>query len=102
MVQKIYGSQGYRASAGLRAGAQTMGTPGARAQAAEAAQAPAAAPHFATTHGVPFVYDGMAELVVTGGATGRRYRFAARGSRLVVDPLDAPAMRQTPKLRCLG
>jgi len=84
LVQKIYGSQGMRA------------------QAEQAAQAPAPAPHFATPPGVPFVYDGMAELVVTGGATGRRYRFAARGARLIVDPLDAPAMRQMPKLRCLG
>jgi hypothetical protein len=51
---------------------------------------------------VAFVYDGVAALVVTGSATGRRYRFAARGARLMVDPQDAPAMRRTPKLRCLA
>jgi hypothetical protein len=91
MVQKIYGSQGYSASAqeGMRA-------------AQGAVEAPAGAPHFATPPGVAFVYDGVAALVVTGSATGRRYRFAARGARLMVDPQDAPAMRRTPKLRCLA
>lgn len=93
MVQKIYGSQGYSASAGLRASAHG---------AARGAEAPASPPHFAAPAGVPFIYDGVPELIVTGGATGRRYRFAARGARLVVDPLDAPTMRQTPKLRCLA
>jgi hypothetical protein len=52
--------------------------------------------------GVAFVYDGVRELVVTGSVTGRHYRFAARGARLLVDALDAPTMRQTPKLRCLA
>lgn len=92
MVQKIYGSQGYSA------GAQD----GMRAAQPAVVEAPASAPHFATPPGVAFVYDGLAALVVTGSGTGRRYRFAARGARVMVDPLDAPAMRQTPKLRCLA
>ncbi|MYN07988.1 hypothetical protein [Pseudoduganella aquatica] len=98
VVQKIYGSQGYSASAGLRASAQDS----MRAAQPAVAETPAGMPHFATPAGVPFVYDGLAALVVTGSATGRRYRFAARGVRLMVDPLDAPTMRQTPKLRCLA
>lgn len=52
--------------------------------------------------GVLFVYDGMAELVVTGSVTGRRYRFAARGARLAVAPADAPAMALLPRLRRLS
>jgi hypothetical protein len=46
-----------------------------------------------------FVYDGVAGLIVTGRATGRRYRFAKRGARLVVDPGDAALLEMTPKLR---
>jgi hypothetical protein len=49
--------------------------------------------------GVMFVYDGVAGLVVSGRVTGRRYRFTERGARLVVDPLDAPHVDGTPKLR---
>jgi hypothetical protein len=100
MVQKTYGAQGYSASAGPRASAQGMDAQAA--QTTQPAPAPAAAPHFATPPGMPLVSDGVPELVVTGSATGRRYRFAARGARLLVDPLDAPAMRQTPRLRCLA
>ncbi|KQW93247.1 hypothetical protein ASC94_11320 [Massilia sp. Root418] len=88
MVQKIYGAQ--------------SGAHGFAHGTAPPAEAPAGGTHFATPPGVPFVYDGTRELVVTGGATGRRYRFAVRGARLLVDPLDAPTMRQTPKLRCLA
>ncbi|WP_377704648.1 hypothetical protein [Pseudoduganella sp. UC29_71] len=95
VVQKIYGAQGYGAADGVRASA-AQGVHG------PASGAPASAPQFAAPPGVAFVYDGMRELVVTGGVTGRRYRFTARGARLLVDALDAPAMRQTPKLRCLA
>lgn len=94
VVQKIYGSQGYGA-AGLRASA-------AQSLRGPASEAPAGAPQFAMPPGVAFVYDGVRELVVTGSVTGRRYRFAARGARLLVDALDAPTMRQTPRLRCLA
>lgn len=49
--------------------------------------------------GVTFVYDGVAGLIVSGPMTGRRYRFAERGARLVVDALDAPHFDGMPKLR---
>ncbi|SFU51118.1 hypothetical protein [Pseudoduganella namucuonensis] len=52
--------------------------------------------------GVPFVYDGQATLIVTGSATGRRYRFAGRGDRVAVDPRDAPGLMAMEKLRRLA
>lgn len=52
--------------------------------------------------GVPFVYDGLATLIVTGSATGRRYRFAGRGDRVALDPRDAPGLMTMEKLRCLA
>jgi hypothetical protein len=48
---------------------------------------------------VSFVYDGVAGVIVTGHATGRRYRFGERGARLVVDARDARFLDATPKLR---
>lgn len=112
MVQKVYGSQGYSASAqdGMRgapvgAVSATTGavpaTAGAAGAAAPVAAVGAVATQFAAPPGVPFVYDGVAPLLVTGGATGRRYRFAERGARVLVDPLDAAGMRHLPRLRCL-
>lgn len=86
-----------QAARGSATGAQA-GPPGGRSVPLP----PASTVQYAVQAGVPFVYDGLAELVVTGSATGRRYRFAARGARLMVDALDAPAMRNTPKLRCLA
>ena len=64
----------------------------------------AAAPSPSVSHGpgptgVTFVYDGVTGLIVTGRATGRRYRFAERGARLIVDPHDAPLLEMIPKLR---
>jgi hypothetical protein len=101
-VQKIYGAHGYGA-AGLHASAaQGVRGPASGAPASAPASTPASAPQFAAPPGVAFVYDGVRELVVTGRVTGRRYRFAARGARLLVDALDAPTMLQTPKLRCLA
>jgi hypothetical protein len=48
---------------------------------------------------VEFIYDGAAGVIVTGHATGRRYRFGERGARLVVDARDARFLDVTPKLR---
>lgn len=56
-------------------------------------------PHHPGPAGVVFVYDGVAELIVTGRTTGRRYRFTERGARLIVDSHDAPLLEMTPKLR---
>lgn len=49
--------------------------------------------------GIFFTYEGATGLVVIGRPTGRRYRFAERGARLAVDPVDATAMTTIPKLR---
>ncbi|CAN7392044.1 hypothetical protein LJR289_002342 [Pseudoduganella sp. LjRoot289] len=102
VVQKIQAARG--GPAGEQSGVQgrwaarmAAGVPFATPATASPAQMQRAAPT-----GVPFIYDGLPELVVTGSATGRRYRFAARGARLMVDALDAPSMRKTPKLRCLA
>ncbi len=55
--------------------------------------------HVLAGTGVEFIYDGAAGVIVTGHATGRRYRFGERGARLVVDARDARFLDATPKLR---
>jgi hypothetical protein len=67
-------------------------TPAKAAPAASVAHRPSPA-------GVHFVYDGLAGVVVTGLATGRRYRFGERGDRLLVDVRDAPSLAMIPQLR---
>ena len=54
-----------------------------------------------TAHGVVFAYLGRTALTVTGPATGRPYRFAQTGARVVVDPRDAAALRSVTVLRAL-
>ena len=49
--------------------------------------------------GVALVYVGMAPLTVIGAVTGRRYQFAGRGARLVVDQRDAPSLAEIAMLR---
>jgi hypothetical protein len=62
--------------------------------------APAASgAHHPGPAGVHFVYDGVAAVVVTGRATGRRYRFGERGARVLVDLRDAPSLGMIPQLR---
>lgn len=46
-----------------------------------------------------FAYVGRTALTVTGGATGRQYRFAAPGALAAVDCRDAPSLRQVTLLR---
>ncbi len=48
---------------------------------------------------VAFEYVGDSALTATGPVTGRRYRFAAPGARVLIDVRDAPALRQVPRLR---
>jgi len=65
---------------------------------------PAAVPSPSIAHGpaasgVWFVYDGVAGLIVTGQATGQRYRFGERGARVAVDARDAALLDTTPKVR---
>ena len=46
-----------------------------------------------------FAYIGRTALTVTGGATGRQYRFTAPGALATVDRRDAPSLRQMALLR---
>lgn len=48
---------------------------------------------------IRFEYVGTTGLTVVGPATGKRYRFDQTGSRLFIDPQDAPAIRAVPHLR---
>jgi hypothetical protein len=48
---------------------------------------------------VVFEYTGQTAMTVVGSASGRRYRFAGPGARVVVDPRDRPGLARVPKLR---
>ena len=48
---------------------------------------------------VRFEYVGTTGLIVQGPVTGKRYRFDNPGSRLLVDPQDAPSLAAVPHLR---
>jgi hypothetical protein len=50
---------------------------------------------------VYFCYTGRTGLVVKGGKTGRRYRFAYPGAVLPVDPGDRRSLLAVPKLRLM-
>jgi hypothetical protein len=50
---------------------------------------------------IEFEYTGATALTVDG-PSGRRYRFAGPGSRLVVDPRDRPSLARVPQLREIG
>ena len=55
----------------------------------------------ATISGVEFEYTGGRVLSVTGQGTGRQYRFAGYGARLVVDARDRASLAAVPQLRAL-
>lgn len=46
-----------------------------------------------------FEYVGATAMTVTGGATGKTYRFERPGTRLAVDPIDEPSLHGVPNLR---
>ena len=48
---------------------------------------------------IRFEYLGPTALTVVGPASGRQYRFAARGARLTIDPRDRRALARIPGLR---
>lgn len=48
---------------------------------------------------VLFEYVGNSALTVLGPVTGRRYRFARPGDRVLVDPRDKPSVSAVPHLR---
>jgi hypothetical protein len=48
---------------------------------------------------IRFEYTGKTGLTVQGPVTGKRYRFDNPGSRLLVDPQDAPSLAAVPHLR---
>ena len=45
---------------------------------------------------VTFRYTGQRGIAVTGGATGRKYRFLNPGDEVQVDARDAPGMSAVP------
>lgn len=47
---------------------------------------------------IELTYLGYSTLTAIGPATGRRYKFPARGAVLAVDPHDVPALLQVPNL----
>lgn len=48
---------------------------------------------------VRFEYVGSTGLTAVGPVTGKRYRFDRPGSRVLVDPRDAPSLAAVPHLR---
>ena len=48
---------------------------------------------------IRFEYAGATGLTVQGPVTGKRYRFESHGSRVSIDPRDAPSMAAVPHLR---
>ena len=48
---------------------------------------------------IRFEYVGSTGLTTVGPVTGRRYRFDKPGSRVLVDPRDAPSLAAVPFLR---
>ena len=48
---------------------------------------------------IQYEYVGATGMTVVGPITGQRYRFAAYGSRLAIDPRDAPSMVTVPHVR---
>jgi hypothetical protein len=51
------------------------------------------------TAAVRFEYVGATAMTVMGPVTGALYRFERTGAMLAVDPRDAPALGQVPRLR---
>lgn len=64
-----------------------------------AARPPASGAPAARRFTIVFEYVGSTGLTAVGPASGRQYRFAHRGARLVVDPRDRPALVRIPGLR---
>jgi hypothetical protein len=48
---------------------------------------------------IGFEYVGTTGLTVVGPVTRKRYRFESHGSRVAIDPRDAPSMAAVPHLR---
>lgn len=50
---------------------------------------------------VLYQYTGSTGMTVSGPISGQRYRFGAPGSKLQIDPRDAPSLAGLPHLRRL-
>jgi hypothetical protein len=48
---------------------------------------------------IRYEYRGATGMTVVGPVSGRRYRFEGYGSRLPIDPRDAPSLRTVPHLQ---
>ena len=66
------------------------------------AAAPTAAPPARRRRTVRFRYVGATSLTALGAVTGTRYRFAAPGDELPVDPSDRRSLAAVPHLREIG
>ena len=84
------------------AGAGNTGNTGAMDNSGNIGNSAAAATTLAHGAGPVFVHDGAGELVVTGNASGRRYRFTGRGARAAVDLRDVAQLAAVHKLRRLA
>ena len=74
------------------------------AQRVQSIAQPHPAPHgrsgsSASIRSVSFEYTGLSPLVVTGPATGAKYRFDRQGIRQLVHGADAPSLLHVPNLR---
>ena len=67
--------------------------------AVEAAQGISPSPRVVTAAVVYFEYVGQTGMTVVGPITGRRYRFDATGSIVLVDSRDGPSIAAVPNLR---
>ena len=48
---------------------------------------------------VTFEYIGLSSLTVTGGVTGKRYRFNQQGAKVLIDYRDASGITSIPLLK---
>ena len=54
------------------------------------------------SHAVLYEYTGSTGMTVAGPISGQKYRFGSPGSKLQIDPRDAPSLAGLPNLRRLG
>jgi hypothetical protein len=64
-----------------------------------AERASGGASYHVATDAFCFEYTGTAGIIVWGPITGRRYLFAGRATKVVVDGRDAPSLSSVPNLR---
>lgn len=73
-----------------------------RAMAAGGGRAVGANRTAPVSRAILYEYTGSTGMTVAGPISGIRYRFAAPGSKLQIDPRDVPSLAGLPHLRRLG